>query len=72
MSRAESRIVAAREVADFLDGLGEKKRAEDVRALCRSYSCLKATTSSIHRELEDTRRAAGMPTWERVSSESRD
>lgn len=65
MTRGETRIAEARKVAAFLDGLGETKRAEDVRALCRSFAVLKATTSSIHKELEETRRAAGMPTWDR-------
>jgi hypothetical protein len=65
MSRMNARIATARGVADFLDGIGEPKRAEDVRALCRSATCLQATAASVHRELEDTRRAAGLPTWDR-------
>lgn len=65
MSRADSRIKACRQVAAMLDGMGKPKEAEDVRALCRSYAMLKATASSVHKELEETRRAAGMPTWER-------
>ena len=68
MSKAENRVKAARAAADHLESLGEHKRAEDVRALCRSFSILRMTTSSIHRELEETRRAAGLPTWERKST----
>lgn len=65
MTRMERRIVAAREVADFLRGIGQHKRAQDVVDLCRSATMSRFTAQALHAELEDTRRAAGMPTWER-------
>jgi len=65
MKKADQRIADARKAADHLASIGQHKMAEDVRKLCRSHATLRVTTSSIHKELEDTRRAAGMPTWER-------
>lgn len=65
MNRIERRSEDARKVAQFLEDSGEHKRAEDIRALCRSAACLRAVASALHRELEDTRRACGLPTWEK-------
>jgi hypothetical protein len=63
------RIAAARKAADHLAAIGQYKMAEDVRMLCRSHAALRNTASTIHRELEDTRRAAGMPTWKRNAAD---
>jgi hypothetical protein len=65
--RSEAIIASARAAAEHLSSIGEHKMAEDVRRVCRANSCLIATASTLHRELEETRRAAGMPTWERES-----
>jgi hypothetical protein len=54
---AGPKIKAAREVADFLDSLGEHKRANDVRALCRSNDSLRTTCSLLHRDNAQLREA---------------
>lgn len=41
------KIAAGREVAQFLDGLGEHKRANDIRSLCRSATSLRETCSRL-------------------------
>jgi hypothetical protein len=64
-SKGERRAIQARKVAEHLDSLGEHKMAQDIRDLCRSYSGVRLIASTLHQELEETRRAAGMPTWER-------
>lgn len=65
MTRIETRIAQAKTVAHRLRAEGRSKDAQDVLDLCHSAAILRATASSIHKELEDTRRACGMPTWER-------
>lgn len=43
----ESKVQAAKDVADFLDTLFEHKRANDVRALCRSNMGLLETCKRL-------------------------
>ena len=59
MSRADIHARACGEAADFLDGIGEKKRANDVRAMLRSYSTSRTTNSALHRDNMELRSAAG-------------
>lgn len=47
-ARARARIAAAREVADFLDSIGEHKRANDVRSVCRSNDSYRVTLAQLH------------------------
>jgi hypothetical protein len=61
----ERKIATVRAAIAFLKDHDQHKMAEDVASLCRSAALIRATASSLHRELEETRRAAGMPTWER-------
>lgn len=57
MSRAERHTRAAGEVAEFLDSIGEPKRANDVRAVVRSLSTARVTMAALHRDNMDLRRA---------------
>lgn len=41
------KIRAAREVAEFLDSIGEHKRANDIRSVLRSTSSLRETCSRL-------------------------
>ena len=50
MSRACRHTSAAREVAAWLDDQGEHKRANDVRAICRSLSTARVTMGHLHRD----------------------
>lgn len=50
MSRAERHTLAAREVAGFLDSIGEHKRANDVRSVCKSLSTARTTMAALHRD----------------------
>lgn len=40
----------AREAADYLESLGQHKRAEDIRAACRSLASARATLKTLHRD----------------------
>lgn len=46
--RQEARVRTGREIADWLDGRGEHKRANDVRSLVRSAESASATLKVIH------------------------
>lgn len=48
MGRADQHHRAAIEVAQFLDSIGEHKRANDVRAIYRSLASARSTLSTIH------------------------
>ncbi len=50
MSRAERHSKAAREAAEFLDSIGEYKRANDVRAVVNSLSTARVTMAALHRD----------------------
>lgn len=63
-SKGERRVIQARKIAAHLTNIGEFKMVQDIRDLCRSYSGVRATASSLHQELSEMRRAAGMPTWD--------
>lgn len=49
-TRADYNVAAARAVADWLEGQGEHKRAEDVRRLCRCNASYRVTLSTLHRD----------------------
>ena len=57
MSRAERHTKAAQEVVNFLDGIGESKRANDVRAVIRSLSTSRVTLALLHRDNMELRNA---------------
>lgn len=50
MSKSAAHRKAAREVADWLDQHGEHKRANDVRAVCRSLDSAITTCATLHRD----------------------
>lgn len=50
MSRAGTYIRAARDAADVLDALGDPKRANDVRNVCKSLSTARCTLRMLHRD----------------------
>lgn len=50
MSRAERHTRAALDVAAWLDSIGEPKRANDVRSVCRSLSTARVTMAALHRD----------------------
>lgn len=50
MSRAERHTAAAYDVAAWLEQQGEHKRANDVRAVCRSLSTARITMATLHRD----------------------
>jgi hypothetical protein len=58
-ARAEARVAAAREVADFLDSIGEHKRANDVRSVCRSNDSYRVTLARLHSDNMALRREQG-------------
>lgn len=43
-------VAEARSVAEFLDSIGEHKRANDVRAVCRSNDGYRVTLQQLHRD----------------------
>lgn len=50
---AERAVVAVNQamgVANYLDGIGEPKRANDIRRVCRSNGAYRTTLSQLHRE----------------------
>lgn len=47
-SNAKRRIEEAREAADFLASIGEHKRAECVRSVCRANSSYAVTLAQLH------------------------
>jgi len=49
-ARAISAVTTARKVADFLDSIGEHKRANDVRHVCRSNDSYRVTLGTLHRD----------------------
>lgn len=49
-TRAQTAVRQAREVADFLDGIGEHKRANDVRRVCRSNDSYRVTLQQLHKD----------------------
>jgi hypothetical protein len=49
-ARAISAVTDARKVADFLDGIGEYKRANDIRHVCRSNDSYRTTLQVLHRD----------------------
>lgn len=51
LNRSERRQQNGYDVADFLDAIDERKRANDIRALCRTLAMSRATSRSLHREL---------------------
>lgn len=50
MSRTERRLAQARQVAAFLDDIGEPKYANDVRDVCRSLDAARHALSQLHRD----------------------
>lgn len=48
--RAITAVAEARKVADFLDSIGEHKRANDVRRVCRSNDSYRVTLQTLHRD----------------------
>ncbi len=50
MARSEAHLRQAREVAEFLYGIGERKRANDVRNLCRSLDTARGTLKALHKD----------------------
>lgn len=50
MAKAEIHLRAARETASFLDSIGERKRANDVRNVCRSLDTARITLSQLHND----------------------
>lgn len=64
----QRRIAAGIELADRLKAEGRYRDAQVLRDLCHTATGLRMTASTTHRELEDTRRACGLPTWERNES----
>jgi hypothetical protein len=49
-ANSESAAKVAREVAAFLDAMGERKRANDVRRVCRTNDAYRATMQVLHRD----------------------
>lgn len=67
-TKLERKIAAVKPAIEFLKSRGEHKMAQDVNNLCRAATMIRVTASTLHAELEDTRRAAGLPTWERTNA----
>lgn len=61
MSRAARHTLAAMNVADWLDSIGEHKRANDIRAVCRSLSTARATMSALHQDNMALRQGIDQP-----------
>jgi hypothetical protein len=61
MSRADRHTRAALDVAAWLDEIGEKKRANDVRAVCRSLSTARVTMAALYRDNMALRGAIDQP-----------
>ncbi|MBL4858666.1 MAG: hypothetical protein JKY36_05650 [Erythrobacter sp.] len=57
-AKAIKAVEDAREVADFLDSIGEHKRANDVRRVCRSNDSYRGTLSVLHRDNQLLRKGA--------------
>ena len=49
-TRSLQTVKSAHSVADYLDGIGEHKRANDVRSLCRSNLTFRTTLQQLHRD----------------------
>ncbi|WBQ15012.1 hypothetical protein [Sphingobium yanoikuyae] len=49
-SRAVTAVNTAMGVASYLDGIAERKRANDVRRLCRSNTSYCARLSTLHHD----------------------
>jgi hypothetical protein len=49
-AKAQSAVLEARKVADFLDSIGEHKRANDVRQVCRSNDGYRQTLAKLHKD----------------------
>jgi hypothetical protein len=47
-ARSVRAVDDARKVADFLDSIGEHKRANDVRHVCRSNDSFRITLKTLH------------------------
>lgn len=54
-AKADRRVQVAREAADYLDSIGERKRANDVRSVCRANASYKTTLAQLHRDNMDLR-----------------
>ena len=57
MSRVDARVRQARNVAAFLDDIGEPKFANDVCAVCRSLEQARRTLSQLHKDNMELRGA---------------
>lgn len=49
-SRAVTAVNTAMGVASYLDGIAERKRANDVRRLCRSNTSYRTRLSTLHHD----------------------
>lgn len=49
-SRAVTIVNTAQGVASYLDGISERKRANDVRRLCRSNTSYRTRLSTLHHD----------------------
>lgn len=49
-AKAVAAVTEARKVAAFLDSIGEHKRANDVRRVCRSNDSYRITLQQLHRD----------------------
>lgn len=56
MPKAEPHQRQAREVATWLDSIGEHKRANDVRNVCRSLDTARNALSQLHKDNMELRR----------------
>src|SRR5688500_7026878 len=54
-AKAIAAVTTARDVAAFLDWIGEHKRANDVRRVCRSNDSYRVTLATLHRDNMDLR-----------------
>lgn len=50
-------INLAKKTAEYLDGIGQAKRAEDVRALIRSHAATRGMLKTVHRDNMEIRAA---------------
>lgn len=58
--RALKAVADAMAVAKFLDGIGEHKRANDVRRICRSNASYRTTLQMLHRDNMALRKVANV------------
>jgi hypothetical protein len=50
MSEPAKVVNQAMGVASYLDGIGERKRANDIRRVCRSNGAYRSNLSQLHKE----------------------